>query len=248
MALFAASKIWITGEKVRASDLNGVFQQLIECMDPDYITSQSTDSGSFRATSDPYPLSVLSKATSLEEEVKQLRYQLKEIGGQGYWYVDPAISFPTGTNARWLVGDYGTQFWFFNDTAPTGWTITSGCGDGLCAIKTDSGTWNVSGGTKITGSWAHIHATSGHSLTESEVPTHSHTLTEPDTMTSGSYYIWTTAGSSPVWETRYTEYSGQSSPSAHDHGDTLQAKINTGDTAGSWRPLANVGIIAEATF
>lgn len=71
----------------------------------------------------------------------------------------------------------GRKLWLYEDTAPTGWSIVSGTGDGLIAVKGGAAAYNTSGGTALQGTWTqpnHLHTTGDHTLTEAELPAHDH--------------------------------------------------------------------------
>ena len=58
-------------------------------MTPAEIDDLSATDTAARTTSDPYPAASLSKATTLQEEIQQLRYLIAQITGETYWYIDP---------------------------------------------------------------------------------------------------------------------------------------------------------------
>jgi hypothetical protein len=94
-ATFAAVKTWIAGETLTASDLNAEFNNILNNLDPTGIDDESANDAAAQATSDPYPGSSLSKATSLETEIQQLRHLIAQITGETYWYIDPDNSIAT---------------------------------------------------------------------------------------------------------------------------------------------------------
>jgi len=71
----------------------------------------------------------------------------------------------------------GRALWFYENTAPTGWTTQAGTiDDQLIAVKGGSQEYNVSGGTYNKGSWTadtHTHTMSSHVHTMSS---HTHTM------------------------------------------------------------------------
>ncbi len=71
-----------------------------------------------------------------------------------------SISIPTGTN-----------MWFYEDSAPSGWTIVAAIGDELLAVK--GGSTYTTGGAQA-GSWSLSVTTDGKSLSIDEVPNHNH--------------------------------------------------------------------------
>ena len=69
----------------------------------------------------------------------------------------------------------GTKMYFYQDTAPTDWTIDAAVADTLLAVKGGSNAYNTTGGTQA-GSWTpstHIHTMPSHIHT---MPSHSHTM------------------------------------------------------------------------
>lgn len=69
----------------------------------------------------------------------------------------------------------GTKMYFYQDTAPAGWTIDGAVADTLLSVKGGSQAYNVSGGT-IAGTWTqpnHTHAGPSHVHSG---PSHAHTV------------------------------------------------------------------------
>jgi hypothetical protein len=151
----------------------------------------------------------------------------------------------------------GTVMWFFQDAAPSGWTVLSGAGDGLLAVKGGSNAYNVSGGTAGAGTWTqptHLHTTGDFTLTITHLPSHYHALTNhTHNLYCSQWYL--AGGEDPYWgwwhmldpygayyhtgsqPSQDTGYTG--SGSAHNHGNS-----GSTTTSNTWRPLANVGILA----
>jgi len=129
----------------------------------------------------------------------------------------------------------GMKVWFWQNVAPTGWTIDASAADAVLAVKGGTGTYNANGGTQQ-GTWTHpdhYHTTQGHTLTINEMPSHTHDAATGATVSDGSA-IMHTAGTQYIETIAIATGGGQS----HSHGDTgLSATANT------WRPLAQVGII-----
>ncbi|MHC4757102.1 MAG: hypothetical protein ACYTE8_00435 [Planctomycetota bacterium] len=142
---------------------------------------------------------------------------------------------PTNT----LTAPAGTKMIFYQDTAPTGWTIDSDPADHLLAIKGGAQAYNANGGTKA-GTWdqanhthtgpshthtmgthlhgqsAHLHTTAGHTLLLSEIPAHTHTQA----------CYWTETTSTPlgagIGKGSATNYATSSAGGggSHTHGNT----------------------------
>jgi hypothetical protein len=171
-------------------------------------------------------------------------------------------------NTSWVVFPFPaeTKMYFYQNTAPIGWSIVS-VTDKLLAVKGGSAAYNTTGGSTA-GTWtqpSHVHATQGHVLTIAEMPSHNHTGT---TSTGGAHThdVRVYPADPPQYRTGINLSSYlSSSPSsvsnaalsdgAHNHTFTTSSKGsgsshshgNTGGsaTASTWRPYAAVGIIAE---
>lgn len=117
----------------------------------------------------------------------------------------------------------GTKLWFYQDTAPTGWTIDASVADSVIAVKGGTQAYNVSGGN-LAGTWQQA----GHTLTINEIPSHSHVLNMHNEWSvrqnNKGPYLRPGKDGSPI--TSDAIGGGQ----AHNHGNT-------------WRPYAAVGII-----
>ena len=79
-------KTW-TAEILTHTDLNAEFDNIINNLTPANIDDLSATLTLMRTTNDP---SSPTQATTLEEEIQQLRYQLVQITGKTYWYEAPA--------------------------------------------------------------------------------------------------------------------------------------------------------------
>jgi len=115
----------------------------------------------------------------------------------------------------------GAKIWFYANVAPSGFTIDSTPSDELLAVKGGS-TYTTGGATA--GTWTQT----GHALTVSELPPHSHATNANDYLNGGTgVVLWGFISKNPQTGTALT--SGGSA-AAHSHGST-------------WRPKARVGII-----
>lgn len=154
--------------------------------------------------------------------------------------------------------------YFWEDTAPTGWTIDATCADCVLAVKGGTQDYNVAGGTKAASSWtalgietesAHTHAGPSHIHT---MPTHYHVwydfrsgLNDLDgygntmTGTSNSQLgIYCPSGSAQKLDAdHYTSQvdPGDTNASGTDDTGAGTAHLHTFD--GTWRPPGGVGII-----
>jgi len=117
----------------------------------------------------------------------------------------------------------GTKMYFYQNTAPTGWTYDSAVTDRVLAVKGGSNAYNANGGTEA-GTWTQP----GHALEISEIPEHQH-------FTVGRTFIQTGAGGA----------SRGSGYNAHNETETAiggGAEHSHGGT--TYRPYAAIGIIA----
>lgn len=88
MALFSRIKNWISGEKLYASDLNAEFNNVLNGFTPNKIEGASSSVANMQATTNPGGVGTEVQAANLLEELKQIRYILKEIKGTAQWYGD----------------------------------------------------------------------------------------------------------------------------------------------------------------
>ena len=130
----------------------------------------------------------------------------------------------------------GTKMLFYQDVAPTGWTIENTLNDKLVFITKGSaagggpggavhstGSWNISGFvTTVT-----VH---GHALTINQMPSHQHLLPRGD---SGPYSGF---AAGPALYNTWSESTGGNEP--HNHTATGSTTQN-----GAWRPAAYMCII-----
>jgi len=150
----------------------------------------------------------------------------------------------------------GRTLWVYEDTAPTGWSIVSGCSDGLLAVKGGTGDYNVSGGTALRGSWtqtshshtvvidnesahthtltgSHTHSIPGEALSITQMPPHTHTLSLSPQITQdemyGGYY-----GTGPARGDYYSMNTGSAgSGAAHSHGGSTGVASTSSSSAGT---------------
>lgn len=254
-ATFSRITNWITGQTLTASALNAEFDNILNNLTPGGIDDESSTTTAMRATTDPYPASTESLATSLQGELQRIRYVIAQITGKTYWYQDPDTSLAA------LVPS-GTKMWFYQNTAPTGWTIDATPADAVLAVKGGSNAYNTTGGTQA-GSWTHIHAGGSHTHTG---PSHTHKVglgrrsdgaaamyvdanyfppsTFSTNVANGSLHLsGSIINSGSYYEQGVTTAAGTGNTGSGGTVDTASAKTSTGDSPGSWRPLAQIGII-----
>ena len=137
---------------------------------------------------------------------------------------NPQYVFPAGTKAI-----------FYQDTAPTGWTIENTLDDKLLFVTKGSGAGGQTGGTAhSTGTWTISGIAGGnHVLTIAEMPSHQHDIKKA---TATHDEMW--GGGQAGDQTGAQEYSGYvGGDAAHSHGASSHN--------GSWRPAAYCVIIAS---
>ena len=159
----------------------------------------------------------------------------------------------------------GTKMMFYQDIAPTGWTLLNTLDDKLLFVtKGSAAGGETGGGVHSTGTWtqpghnhtgpshthtlsSHVHTTSGHVLTEPEMPSHNHisAIVAAQLGFGGeSNYLASPGGTGST-----------GGDQAHDHGNTgggseptgAEGTGSTGDsaTAATWRPAAYCVIICS---
>lgn len=116
----------------------------------------------------------------------------------------------------------GTKMWFYQDTAPVGWTLDSTPADALLAVKGGSAAYDTTGGTQA-GTWTPTGHTHG----------------------AGTFGVsgTTSAGSSGYGSGAYNLYSMQLYPHTHTFSASVTGTSASGNEAATYRPLAQVGII-----
>lgn len=95
---FSRVKQWIGLENLTYSDLNAEINNIIQKMGADTISGANSTNGSaatvaaMQAQENPGGLGSEVLSTSIQEDIKQLRFQLNALIGQTYWYQSPAQS------------------------------------------------------------------------------------------------------------------------------------------------------------
>lgn len=131
----------------------------------------------------------------------------------------------------------GTKMWFYQNTAPTGWTYDSTPADAVLSVKGGTAAYNAAGGTKA-GTWALTGLNTGDvtlSAAQSGVPAHHHHITgEGNTASNTPTYL--TTGHSTVTSASFQTGNNDTAAAASPHAHTIAA-------ADTWRPAAQIGII-----
>lgn len=143
------------------------------------------------------------------------------------------------TTAIQAIGfEENTAMWFYQDVAPTGWSIVTAAADAVLAVKGGTQAFNVPGGTQA-GTWTQP----GHVLTEAELPAHDHGAIGNHTHTAtGASNVGTdNVGGSGTYTIAATVTT--SAAGGHTHNSVGSGASHNHGTA--WRPLAQVGIICD---
>jgi len=147
------------------------------------------------------------------------------------------IKNPDADELRLIMLPSGTKMYFYENTAPLGWTIDSSCADALLAVKGGSNAYKADGGNQA-GTWTQPnHTHTG--------PNHNHSMP-----------IGYSAGLYPGYADQYADgnptFTSDARWNRTPYTETLKKfktdNAGTGNTGGSatantWRPLAQVGII-----
>lgn len=164
----------------------------------------------------------------------------------------------------------GTKMIFYQNTAPTGWTIDGTVADALIAVKGGSNAYNVNAG-QLAGTW--VHGNHSHTFSDSFSASHSHGVTHNhrwlDNRGSSADYTWESNGTTTFrlsnnYESTdaivlhvtsgdghslrgkdfYTERFSGSTDSA-DASDTVSGTTgDAADTPTTYRPYAAITIVA----
>lgn len=134
-------KVWVTGDVLTAADLNNSFSQAattngtVQC-----VAGYSASVTQMQVTTNPYPASAESLATSLAGELERLRYQLALLNGRTYWYQLPV----EGNRPNLLLSNSSVERWSAGtSSAPDDWTL-AGAG---ATVARDGTAANVKHGT-----------------------------------------------------------------------------------------------------
>lgn len=98
-------------------------------IDPSKVGDFSATSGEMQTQVDPFPASVISLATTLEEELSRIRFVLKTAFGTTYWYQQSVLGV-----SGFTTGDLKSTL---KTSADTGWVM---CNDGTIGNASSNGT------------------------------------------------------------------------------------------------------------
>jgi hypothetical protein len=191
---------------------------------------------------------------SVASEIHGITAKGTLVGADEFLIEDSAASWvkkrATLTALLTLAGSFpsGTKMYFYQASAPTGWTIDNTLGDRLLAVHGTSAYASSTGGGEQKGSWT-ISGFSNHAThtAHTDHPAHNHLYmgyglggVNRDSAQSGSYNHYNSAGTQIPYtnsQSLYTANLAAQSHSAHSAHDAHSQD-------GNWRPAANVGIIA----
>jgi len=118
----------------------------------------------------------------------------------------------------------GTIMLFYQAAAPVGWTQIANDDNSLLRMVSGAGAGVGGSDSPISWTSTHVHATTGHALTISEIPAHTHTIKEGTTAPGGSGL---TSGDDYTSSVAFSQTSGSAGGGGtHSHGDT----DSSGDT------------------
>jgi hypothetical protein len=190
-------------------------------------------------------------------------------------YVSGENRFYFGTSSGWSVWGSdiipaGTKMVFYQNSAPSSWTIDATVADAVIAIKGGSNAYNVNGG-QLAGTWTQANHT--HSFSDSVSFSHSHAVTHNHQWTDygsfGSYTERTWESNGTTYQSLQNTYKSQNAIVVHvKDGDgystnkdkytknysgstssaaaagTVSGTTGGSSTASSWRPYAAISIVA----
>lgn len=128
-ATFPREKIF-TAETLSPDDLNAEFDNILNNLTPAGVDDASVSNAAHQTVSDPLPSGVELLPDSLEEEIRQLRYQIKEIIGETYWFSAPSSSLAAIVGGTWALV-----------TKTSSYTVTSS--DGVILASASGGAMTI---------------------------------------------------------------------------------------------------------
>lgn len=121
----------------------------------------------------------------------------------------------------------GTNCYFYQATAPLGWTVIPNTGDKILACSVPGGTlYNGAAAGTQAGTWQQTE----HVLTIAQIPSHNHNIQIRQNNNLGNFVAMASNTGVGVGSTEF-----QGGGLGHHHGQT-------------WRPLANIGILCSKTL
>lgn len=103
--LYSRIKTWVSTEDVTYSDLNAEFDNVLTNFVPLMMDDYSANVTQMQVTTDPGEVGTESLATTLAGELARLRFMIKEITGESYWYESSSTSLAGLANAIGTAAD-----------------------------------------------------------------------------------------------------------------------------------------------
>ena len=94
-------KTFALNEILTSADLNASFSRVVTANVSTCTTGYSSTVTQMRTTTDPYPSSTESLASTVADEFSRLRYQLKALVGKTYWYQTADNSVAKDVSKHW---------------------------------------------------------------------------------------------------------------------------------------------------
>lgn len=92
MSLFNRVRNYLKGQTIKASEFTEELDNIINNMTPQYIEDQSSNVAAMQAETDPGSQGSENLPASLQEEIQALRFAIRRVLGETYWYDTPDIS------------------------------------------------------------------------------------------------------------------------------------------------------------
>ena len=143
-----------------------------------------------------------------------------------HWTDEDGNNLPLTSAGGLLAVPVGTKMYFYQDTAPTGWTYDSAVVDRVLSVKGGAQAYNANGGTEA-GTWTQP----GHALDTNEIPAHTHSVPMASAIPTGGGAYSTPSNSSTNASAAPVAEANTGGGGSHNHGTT-------------YRPYAAIGIIA----
>jgi hypothetical protein len=221
MAYLARLHIWVSGEILYASDLNSEFNNITNNI---LVAPASPVQGDLYFNNGiiwtRLPAGTSGQLLRTQGNLANPKWDNLLLGD-----IPASVTFPSGTKMS-----------FYQDTAPTGWTIQDTLDDKLVYITKGSAAGGQAGGTvHPSGTWT-VSGISGasHTLTVAEMPAHTHPQQSTTILNQGG-------GPPAVGAVAGTLFQGgvtQSTGGGEGHSHTVSSD-------GTWRPSAYCFIIAQ---
>ena len=187
----------VADQLITSAERNAELANIGALMDAAGCGGHSDTDSDTQIQTNPYPGSVLSKATSIAGELERLRYQLAQILGTDYWYKPAAtdltsvgnVVVPLGGTIEYPVATPPSSQWHLADGTAISRAIyaslftligtTFGIGDGTTTFNLPDYRDRMSIGAGNLYAAAITGGEATHTLTTAELPHQTHTVTDP---------------------------------------------------------------------